>query len=346
MPETTPTTRTLRTVEQTSADASPTQGPRFLVTANLFGVPFGLAGLAQCWSAARDLIGAPGWPADFLWVLTAAAYLLTLTAYLSNVVRTGRSRTEMGDLTFGPFTALIFIIPMMLGLALAGSAPRTGTAVFVVCLALVVVYGGWVSGQWIIDQRPLLRWHPAYFLPTVAGPLVGAAGCGALGFDRLALLLFGCGLVCWIVLGSIILVRLFTQPMLPTPLVPTLAIEVAPPAVAGNAWFLMNGNRPDTLAYLLAGYGVLMVLVQVRLIPLYVKVPFVAGMWAFAFSYAAAFTAGIRWLAAENSPAQLPLTYCLLAAITAGFLALAIRTVMGLVQGTFLPRLPLPASTA
>jgi tellurite resistance protein len=339
-PEATPITRTLTTIEQASADNSPNGRPRFLVTANLFGVPFGLAVLAQCWSAARELIGVPSWPADLLWLLTAVVYLLTLAAYGNNVVRTGRSRTEAGDLTFGPFTALIFIIPMMLGLALAGTAPRTGTTVFFVCLTLVVAYGGWLSGQWIIEARPLVRWHPAYFLPTVAGPLVAAAGCGALGFDGLALLLFGCGVVSWIVLGSIILVRLFTQPMLPTPLVPTLAIEVAPPAVAGNAWFLINDNRADTVAYLLAGYALLMVLVQVRLIPLFVKVPFVAGMWAFAFSYAAVFAAGIRWLAAEPAPAQRPLTYCLLAAITSGFLVLAIRTVIGLVKGTFLPRLP------
>ena len=99
-----------------------------------------------------------------------------------------------------------------------------------------------------------------------------------------------------------------------------MAIELAPPVVAGNAWFLINGNRPDTLAYVLAGYALLMVLVQIRLIPLYTKVPFVTEMWAFSFSYAAAFDVGIRWLAAENAPGQRPLTYCLLAVITGGIL--------------------------
>jgi len=131
---------------------------------------------------------------------------------------------------------------------------------------------------------------------------------------------------------------LFTQPSLPAALMPTLAIELAPPVVAGNAWFGINGNQPDTVAYLLAGYALLMVLVQIRLIPVYARLPFAAGMWAFSFSYAAAFTTGLRWLAAEHVAGQRPLTYGLLAVITAGFLALAVRTVVALVQGTLLPR--------
>ena len=64
----------------------------------------------------------------------------------------------------------------------------------------------------------------------------------ALGFAGLARLLFGHGATCWIILGSIILVRLFTRPALPAPLVPTSAIELAPPAFAGAAWFTINGN--------------------------------------------------------------------------------------------------------
>jgi tellurite resistance protein len=159
-----------------------------------------------------------------------------------------------------------------------------------------------------------------------------------LGYDGLARLLFGYGAVCWLVLGSIILVRLFTRPLPPNPLIPTLAIELAPPVVAGNAWFAINGNRPDTIAYVLAGYAVLMVLVQLRLIELYVRVPFVAGVWAFGFSFAAAVPVSIRWLLAVQVEAVRPLTYGMLAVVTLGLLALMVRTVVGLVQGSFLPR--------
>jgi tellurite resistance protein len=305
------------------------------VTANLFGMPFAFAGLAQCWWTAHELAGVPSWPAQVLWILAAAVYLLTLAGYL----RTARPlAAEPGDLTFGPFTALILVVPMMLGLALAVPAPAAGRTIFFIFAVLVALYGGWLSGQWIIEDMPLARWHPGYFLPTVAGPLLAAGGSAALGYDGFARLMLGYGLLCWIILGSIILVRLFTQPALPTPLLPTLAVELAPPVVAGSAWFQINGNRPDTAAYLLAGYAVLMVLVQLRLIQLYVKVPFAGGFWAFGFSYIAAFTAGIHWLTAADAPGQRALTYTCLAIVTAGMAALSIRTVIALRQGKFFPR--------
>jgi tellurite resistance protein len=69
-------------------------------------------------------------------------------------------------------------------------------------------------------------------------------------------------------------------------------------------------------------------------------VPFVAGIWAYGFSYAAAFTYSIRWLGAEQVPAREALTYCLLGVISAGVAALAVRTLVALNRGTFLPRLP------
>lgn len=312
--------------------------PALLVTANLFGIPFGVAGLALCWSTAHDLTTVPSWPAHLLWVVAGLTYLVILVAYLKNVVGTGRAATEASDLTFGPFTALIFIMPMLLGHALTDYAPRVGMVIFLASVALVVVYGGWLSGQWIIHDMPLDRWHPGYFLPTVAGPLVAAAGCAALGFGALARLLFGFGLICWIILGSIILVRLFTRPMLPAPLVPTLAIEMAPPAVAGLAWFAINDNKPDTVAYLLAGYAVLMLIVQVRLIELCVRVPFAAGAWAYAFSSAAVFSVSIRWLFAVQIQAREVVTYFLLAAISGGIAVLAVRTLTGLTRGSLLPR--------
>jgi tellurite resistance protein len=314
------------------------------LTPNLFGIPFGLCGLAECWSLAHGLALAPAWPADSLWVLAAGVWLGILGAYLADVVAGGRLRTELADPTFGPFTALVAIVPMLLGLAVADHSRALGEAIFFVALALTVLIGAWLSGNWIVADMTLAQWHPGYFLPTVAGGLIGAEGSAALGHDALARLMFGYGMICWLVLGSVILLRLFTQPALPTPLIPTISIEVAPPVVAGAAWFQINGFQPDALALGLAGYAVLMVLVQVRLIPVYRRVPFGPGWWAFSFSYAAAIAVAIRWLAAEQVPLQRGLTYALLAVVTAGMGALVLTTVRHLMRGTFFPRTgPAPA---
>jgi tellurite resistance protein len=308
------------------------------LTPNLFGIPFGLCGLAQCWSVAAALAFVPAWPADILWVFAAGVWLGILGAYLLDVVSGGRVRTELADPTFGPFTALVSIVPMLLGLAVADHWRALGEVIFFVALALTVLIGAWLSGSWIVADMKLAQWHPGYFLPTVAGGLIAAEGSAALGHDTLARLMFGYGMTCWLVMGSIVLLRLFTQPALPTPLIPTISIEVAPPVVAGAAWFQINGSQPDALALGLAGYAVLMVLVQFRLIPVYRRVPFGPGWWAFSFSYAAAFAVAIRWVAVEQVSQQRGLTYALLTVVTAGMASLVLTTVRRFMRGTFLPR--------
>jgi tellurite resistance protein len=90
--------------------------------ANIFGISFGLAGLAQAWSTAATLAGVPGWPGDALWTVTAAAWLATMIGYATNLSRTHRWREQLADRTFGPFVALAFIVPMLLGQALAPHA--------------------------------------------------------------------------------------------------------------------------------------------------------------------------------------------------------------------------------
>ncbi|MEV4348240.1 hypothetical protein AB0J83_27605 [Actinoplanes sp. NPDC049596] len=322
----------------TPVEARPGTGRRgYRVTPNVFGVPFGFCGLAQCWATAHAVSGLPRWPADILWVVTAAVWVAALIWYGRDVVRGGRLRTELTDPVFAPFVALIAIVPMFLGIALTGHAHQVGEVVFGIALALTVAIGGWLSGEWIIADLRLAQWHPGYFLPTVGGGLIGAGGSAALGHRTLAMVMFGYGTICWMILGAIILLRLFTAPALPPPLRPTIAIEVAPPVVAGNAYFLMNGGRIDAVAAGLAGYAVLMVLVQLRLIPVYRRVPFGPGWWAFSFSYAAAFTVAVNWLAAGRVPDRTSWTVVLLAVLTLGIAALSVPTVRRLVAGTYMP---------
>jgi tellurite resistance protein len=310
------------------------------LTANLFGIPLSIAGLAQVWTAAHGASVVPMWPADVLWILTAVLWLVVTVAYLYNVVATGRLHTELLDPTFSPFISIMVIVPMMLGVALAEHQHTSGDVLFHIGLVLTVVLGAWLSGQWIVSDLRLDQWHPGYFLPTVAGGLVAAGSAASLGHESIARLMFGYGMICWFALGSILLLRLFTGPRLATPLLPTMAIEVAPAVVAGSAWFALNGGVADPVAYSLAGYAILMIGVQLRLIPLYRQVPFGPGWWAFGFSYAAAFTVAVRWLGATDNPHTEVLTTVLLATVSAAIGTLVVRTGLRMAKRDFLPRAP------
>jgi tellurite resistance protein len=302
---------------------------RARLTPNLFGLPFGLCGLAQCWQIAH----VAGPVTDVLWMVAALAWLTVVVLYLGS----GSKVADLDHPIFSPFTALMAIVPMVLAGGLAAHAHTAAVVVYSIGLAGTLLFGGWLTGNWILNDLDLSRWHPGYFLPTAAGGLLAAGGAAGLGLHRLAYVMFGYGVVCWLTLGSIILLRLFTQPSLPPPLLPTMAIEVAPPVVAGNAWFVINGGRLDWVVFALTGYGALMVMVQIRLIPAYRRAPFGVGTWAFSFSYAAVFGFALHWVRADQLAGERVWTYTLLAVVTLAFAALLTRTGLALRAGRFLP---------
>lgn len=315
-----------------------TQSRLLAIPLNFFAITMGLAGLAGVWRLAGELCHLLASIGDALYVIAAAVYLLLLIAFAMKLVL--MPKVVMAELThpvFGPFSSLLPLSGMVLALGLEPYAYQVALGLFLVFFITTILLGGWMTGQWIVAKLDAETVHPGYFLPTVAGALMGADGAGHFGLIGPGWMSFGIGMICWVVLGSIILNRLFFRPGLPPGLVPTLAIEIAPPVVAGNAYFTLTGGRIDILAYVLAGYAVLMVLVQLRLAPLYWKTPFAPSFWAFTFSYAAVASDAMRWLEFEHTTGGLFLGSVLLAAITLLIGSIAFRSLIALRQGTFLP---------
>ena len=315
------------------------------LTANLFAACFGLAGLASAWTALMRLVHGPDWPGNALSIVAALVWLITVVAYLGNVGAQHRWKQDLSDQTLGPFASLIFIVPVLLSVPLAQQASGAGQVVFGCAAALTVLFGAWITGDWIARDGDIRRWHPGYYLPSAAGGLIAGGAAAALGFVTLSHVLFGLGVGSYLLLGSIIGQRLFVVPELPKPLLPTIAIELAPPVAAANSWFAINGGRVDTTAAVISGFAVLMVLAQLRLIPLYRTAPFGPAYWAFSVPAAAAVTCGVHWLAAEHVPGATGLGYAVVGLLSAGFLLLAARTAVALKSGTFFLRVPVPAQT-
>ena len=325
-----------------SAPAGPVRRPRTRVAANLFGIPLGLCGLAQCWTTASNLDIARRWPADILWALAAVVWAVIAIAYVRSHHRSADLAEDLADPKFGPFVPVSTIALMLIGGALARYLPIAGHIVFWFALGITVVLGGWLTGQWMLSPPNFTQWHPGYFLPTVGGGLIGALVATSLGERTLGQLLFGFGTISWLMLGPIIRLRLFTQPALPVPLRSTLAIELAPPVIAGLAWFQLNQGQVDLVALGLAGYAVLVILVQIRLITLYRSIPFGPAWWAFSFPYAAAVGYAIRWINTGDAAPSSTWTWALLIIVNLAAGALIIRTIAALVGGRFLS-VPEPA---
>jgi tellurite resistance protein len=270
---------------------------------NFFSIPFGIAGLASVWRLMTAIYGSPEAIADVLYLVAAAILVALLWGAAARAVRApGQIIAELRDPDRSPFWSLPAITAMLLAIGLEPHAHDLAEALFIVSFVVTLLFAGWIGGEWIVGELDFVHFHPGFVLPAVAGGFIGAEGAGVFGLEGLGWLSFGIGLFSWVVLSSLTFNRLYVGPRLPAALVPTLVITIAPSAVGGVAYFQLDGLAVDTLAYLFAGYTLLMALVQLRLLPLYRALEFGPGIWGFAFCWAAVAALGLRWLQIEDPP--------------------------------------------
>ncbi len=306
----------------------------------LFGIPFGLSGLATAWAyAAKHDLAAPG-IRDGLSILGAVVWLIVLILYARGAGRRPwrAISADLTDPVLGPFAALALVAPLVLTVVgLLPHAPSLARTIITILIAAIVALGGWFTGQWIYGPLSIEKLHPGYFLPTAAGGLLAATAAGTSGYTKLGYALFGLGMICWLILGSMILARLFFWPALPDPLTPSIAIEVAPAAVATVAYLTLRHDHIDAFAAALSGYGLLMVLAQLPLLPTYRRLKFAPSFWAFTFSWAAVATAGLHWLADTHPAYWRTYTYAVLVAISLLVFLIATRTIAAVARRQLLP---------
>jgi tellurite resistance protein len=149
--------------------------------------------------------------------------------------------------------------------------------------------------------------------------------------------LFGLGLICWLILGSMIMARPFFRPPLPDPLAPTMAIDVAPAAVASLAYFAIYGDHLGPFISGIGGYGLLMVLAQIPLLPRYCRLRFMPSFWAFTFAWAAIAETGLIWIEINRPAGCAAVAWLIVAAISRLVVGLAVRSLVALARHQFIP---------
>jgi len=299
---------------------------------NVFSITMGLAGLAGVWQLASKFFHIPLHMSASLYLATTLVYLVLGGAFVGKMLcARQRARTDLTHPVLGPFNSLFPISGMLLALGLEPYVHHAALVLFLALLMIATLLGVWMVGYWLTTRPAFDQLHSGYYLPTVAVGLIGADGLARFGFVGLAWAFFVAGMLSWLITGPIILTRLATRPALPQKLIPTLAIEVAPAALAGSAYFSLTGGRIDVMSALFAGYALLAFLVQLCLVPTYRKLPFAVTFWSFTFPFAAFTAYMLRWLHFGHLINQMPLAYVLLAAITLLIGGIALRS-LGLLK--------------
>lgn len=295
---------------------------------NTLAIPFGLVGLAGCWSATAAGFGWVRWSVEPFWLIAGVALIWLLGAHTYRGHRaTGTLLAQLREPAQGPVAAIVPITIMLFGAHLFPVWPVVGSILVYSGAALAVLFGAWLVSQWIQRPVPAESIHGGFFLPTVAAGFIGAEATAVVGNPDLAVVAFGMGALFWVVIFTIVLARLAVVSPLPGPLTPTLAILAAPPAVGGMAWLAMNGRVVDGFSVVLLGSTSFMVLIQIALVPTYRRLAFSLGFWSFTFSAAAVASQVILLSGIARYPGWQVVTVTALSAVSILILLITVKSV-------------------
>jgi tellurite resistance protein len=322
------------TMTTTRPGTTPNRIPLNRIPLNTLAIPLGLTGLAEVWSAGAHDLALPRIVGEAFWIIAGIAWVWMIVAH---AVRGARSAaplsSQLAHPIQGPIAALVPIVGMLLGGNLYGFWPIGGLVLALASIVVAVLYAAWMLSFWMRGELQLENIHGGYFLPTVAGGLVVGVTASQLGLRSLAIGALIAGVFFWLILFAMLIARLALRPALPGPLVPTMAIMLAPPAVAGAAWFGINGGRIDPIEDGLAALTVIMVLLQVALLPLYRRLSFSLGFWSFTFPVAYAAAYALAWLNLLRPAAWQTIAIAIIAGVTVLIAAIGYRSIALAVAG-------------
>lgn len=308
------------------------------IPASFFGMVLGLVGLGANWRTASRLWGLP--PAigeSIMAVAFVVCAVLTLAYAYKWLVHRAAAIEEARHPVQCCFIGLVPSSGALMGIVLAPHAHDLAVAALLTGGVGQVVFSLWRFGAMLQGDRDMSTTTPVIYLPSVAGNLIIATAAGILGFSSWGILFFGVGVFSWLALESVIVNRLLNATPLPPPLRPTLGIQLAPPAVAAAAWLANTQGAPELLVQAAWGYGLVQLLMMIRLFPWIAKQPFASSYWAFSFGITAlsgsALTMSLRGLTgaiAQLAPVMFVFTNAVMLLLTVG-------TIVRLAQNKLLP---------
>lgn len=309
-----------------------------IVPASFFGIVLGVIGLGNSWRAAHQLWGLPAVIGEALMVAGVVVWAVILLLFLAKwLVSAEAAWSEALHPIQCCYVGLAGVSTMLVAVAVQPYQHIVALGIYGGGLLFTLSFALWRTGHlWRGGREPAAS-TPVLYLPTVAGSFVTAIGAGALGFPEWGKLAFGAGLFSWLAVESVLLHRLYTADALPAAVRPTLGIQLAPATVGALAYLSVTEGPPDMVVSALVGYGLLQLLLLVRLLPWILEQPVSTAYWGFTFGLTALSSVMLRMvMRGDTGPAatMAPVVFGLVNLIMA---ALMLRTLWLLLSGKILP---------
>ncbi len=309
-----------------------------IIPASFFGIVLGLVGLGDCWRVAAKAWDLPPIIGEAIMFFGFGIWLILISCYLLKcLLHKDEALAELNHPIQSCFIGLSGVATLLAAVAINPHAHSLAQILFVIGAFVQLAYGIYFLGRSWMGGHDLSTVTAAMYLPSVAGNFVSAFVSGYLGYQGIGSLFFGAGLFSWLMLESLIANRLYFNVALPEALRPTMGIMLAPPVVACIAYLFITSGQPDIIAQALFGYGLLQLLLLIRVLKWIFNAPFTASYWAFSFGITAiAFDAIIFVLRGMSGYIE-TLSIGLFIFANAVLILLIVKTILKLIGGSLIP---------
>lgn len=255
---------------------------------SMFAIVMGLAGTTIAVEKAEHLWQWAIHPSQALMFLTALVYIAIATAYLTKfVIHRQHVVGEFNHPIRMSFFPAMSIGMILLSIALLGSYPGVSLYLWAIGSTVQLMFTLVILSNWIHHEKfQVQHSNPAWFIPIVGNILVPVAGV-PLGFHEVSWFYFSVGLMMWTPLLAVLFNRFFFHPMIPSKLLPTLFILIAPPAVGFIAWVKLHNGVVDDVARIFYYFALFITLLLFSQMKYFAKVAFALPWWAYSFPMAA-----------------------------------------------------------
>ena len=312
--------------------------PDVSVPASFFGIVLGVITLGSDWRVAAGLWNLPRGIGEAImlagvciWGVLVAGYAVKWMWHRDDALAEAAHPIQCC------FIGLVPVSTLLVSTALLPYSRVAAIGLFALGAAGSLAFSVWRHGGLWKGGRDPSTTTPVLYLPAVAGSFVVATAAGALGWTAWGQLFFGAGLFAWLALESVILHRLLVADALAVPLLPTLGIQLAPPAVGLVAYLSVTEGDPGLVAQMLLGYALLQGLILLRLLRWIRRQPFAPSYWALTFGVGALSLAAERMVDRGGTGAAATLAPVLFVVANAVIGSIAIGSIFQLARGKLLP---------
>lgn len=254
---------------------------------SLFSIVMGMSGLAIAWQKAHAILGVPGlvWP--IIGALAAAIFLVLALAYGCKLIRFPQAVAGEWKhpvrVNFFPAISIGLLLQAVVWLE---TFPALSFGLWCVGAVVQLLFTLCILSSWMYHTHYEIKHaNPAWFIPVVGNLFVPISGV-KFASPEVSWFFFSIGIVFWIVLMTIVLYRVFFHDPIPSKLLPTLFIFIAPPAVGFIAYsgFVTEIDAFSHVLYYIALFLTLLLGVNAMR---FLRAGFFVSSWAYSFPLAA-----------------------------------------------------------